>query len=67
LDCTTGGALKALTPSPDLHPAAAASRAEFGADGPRASVLAVSAETPPDVRMLRPLGNGLRARCAAAS
>lgn len=42
---------------------AATSRAEFGADGPRASVIAASLQTPPDLRFMRPLGNGLRQRC----
>ncbi len=52
-----------LTPSPDMPRLAATSRAEFGADGPRASVIAASLQTPPDLRFMRPLGNGLRQRC----
>lgn len=55
-----GGQLEALTPSPDLPALAAASRAEFGADGPRFSVLAASVATPPDTHLLRPLGAGIR-------
>lgn len=53
------GELEVLTPSPDLPVLAAASRAEFGADGPRPSALAASAAMPPDADLLRPLGAGI--------
>lgn len=59
-----GTPLQLLTPSPEPDVWAAASRAEFGSMAARATVAAGCVETPPDVRMQRPLGHGVSRRCA---